>query len=354
MIIPKPDQLTSEQEALLKKMVAEFGVTLVKVPGETRVTYIMKGDERDSLMIKRLEGLDFIERVQTVQSPYRLMDKNSPLAGRTLRVRDKPLGRGHFLVIAGHCTIDPENPSLFYETAQAIKEAGADMLRGGVWKPRTSPHSYQGSHRALDILLEARERSGLPVDTEVMDAEQLDLLSETGVDMLQIGTRNALNYSLLKQVGQKLQNSNTVVLLKRSMHMGKVDELILAAEYLVSNGCPNVALTPRGTIPTMDGYRNHPDECITPLLKEKTWAPIIVDPSHSVGRANYVPFSALAATAYGADGLIIETHIQPSKGIGDDPKQAVTPDVLASIIRNARQLHRTQTKTANKLLARSA
>ena len=129
-----------------------------------------------------------------------------------------------------------------------------------------------------------------------------------------------------------------MVLLKRSLHMGSLNEFISAAEYIAAFGNPNVVLCPRGTAPALDGYRNHPDESITPLLKEKTWAPVVVDPSHSVGKAAYVPACALAAVAYGADGLCIEAHVSPSHGIGDDPKQALTPAVLAETIAQAKQI----------------
>src|SRR5690606_6114218 len=149
---------------------------------------------------------------------------------------------------------------------------------------------------------------------------------------------NALNYSLLRAIGKAITHRNVAVLLKRSIHMGPVNEFISAAEYIAAFGNPNVILCPRGTTPTLDGYRNHPDESITPLLKEKTWAPVVVDPSHSVGKAIYVPACALAAVAYGADGLCIEAHVKPSDGIGDDPKQALTPDVLAETIRQARAI----------------
>ncbi|MSU19624.1 MAG: 3-deoxy-D-arabino-heptulosonate 7-phosphate synthase, partial [Lacunisphaera sp.] len=131
----------------------------------------------------------------------------------------------------------------------------------------------------------------------------------------------------------------TAVLLKRGMHLGTLSEFISAAEYIVNFGNPNVILCPRGTQPGLDGYRNHPDESITPLLKERTWAPVVVDPSHSVGKATYVPACALAAVAYGADGLCIEAHISPSHGLGDDPKQAITPKVLAELITRAKALH---------------
>jgi 3-deoxy-7-phosphoheptulonate synthase len=207
-----------------------------------------------------------------------------------------------------------------------------------VWKPRTNPYTFQGDVKSLDILLEASRRTGLPVDAEVMDEEQLKLALDAGVHMLQVGARNALNYSLLRAIGRAVAERDTVVLLKRGMHMGPLSEFISAAEYIAAFGNPNVILCPRGTAPTLDGYRNHPDESITPLLKEKTWAPVVVDPSHSVGKAAYVPACALAAVAYGADGLCIEAHVSPSKGIGDDPKQALTPDVLAQVISQAKQL----------------
>jgi 3-deoxy-7-phosphoheptulonate synthase len=242
------------------------------------------------------------------------------------------------LFIAGQCTIDPKNPGYFYETAQAVKEAGAHVLRGGVWKPRTNPYAFQGDDKSLDILMEASRRTGLPVDTEVMDEDQLKLALDAGVPMLQVGARNALNYSLLRQIGAAVAGRKTIVLLKRSLHMGTLNEFISAAEYIANFGNPNVILCPRGTAPALDGYRNFPDESIVPLLKERTWAPLVVDPSHSVGKAAYVPACALAALAYGADGLCIEAHVQPSKGIGDDPKQAVTPEVLAETFRLGREI----------------
>ena len=157
--------------------------------------------------------------------------------------------------------------------------------------------------------------------------------------LLQVGARNALNYSLLRAIGRAVATrTDRAVLLKRSLHMGALNEFISAAEYIAAFGNPNIVLCPRGTSPTLDGYRNHPDESITPLLKEKTWAAVVVDPSHSVGKASYVPACSLAAIAYGADGLCIEAHVSPSHGIGDDPKQAVTPEVLKEIITQSRQL----------------
>jgi 3-deoxy-7-phosphoheptulonate synthase len=351
MIIPKDNRLSPEKERELEAITGEFGISLHKIVGDHRTIYAMVGDERHELLINRLEGLDYVQRVDTIQTPYKLMAKDSELSHHRVRLNGFTIGNGRFTVIAGHCTIDPRNPGFFYETAAAVKEAGGDVLRGGVWKPRTSPHSFQGDHKSMEILLEAKARTGLPVDTEVMDSEQLDTALAAGVDMLQVGARNALNYGLLKEIGRKVKGRNTIVLLKRSMHMGKIEEFILAAEYVVAGGNPNIVLTPRGTLPTMDGYRNHPDESITVLLKERTWAPVLVDPSHSVGKASYVPFAACAAAAYGADGLIVEAHVKPVSGIGDDPKQAVTPEVLFKMIRDARAIHAMQRTHVEHLVA---
>jgi len=337
MILPKANRLTAEQVATLDAIVAEFGCHLQPIEGTVRTIYAIVGDERHELMINRLEGLDFIDRVDRIQSPHKLMDLRSDLATHRITIGGVTLGSRLF-VIAGQCTIDPKNPSLFIETAHAVKEAGADALRGGVWKPRTNPYSYQGDDRALDILMEAHRQTGLPVDAEVMDETQLRLALDAGVHTLQVGARNALNYSLLRAIGAAIAGRGNAVLLKRGMHLGPVAEFISAAEYIVSFGNPNILLCPRGTSPTLDGYRNHPDESITPLLKERTWAPVVVDPSHSVGKAAYVPACALAAVAYGADGLCIEAHVNPARGIGDDPKQALSPEVLAKTITRARAL----------------
>lgn len=338
MILPKSNRLSSEQVAEITAIVSEFGCRIQPIIGAVRTIYAILGDERDELMINRLEGLDFVERVDRIQSPHKLMDVRSDLATHRVTIGGVTLGE-ELLVVAGQCTIDPKNPNLFYETAAAVKEAGANVIRGGVWKPRTNPYSFQGDTKSLDILLEGARRTGLPVDAEVMDEEQLRLALAAGVNMLQVGARNALNYSLLRAIGRAVAERDTVVLLKRGLHMGPINEYIAAAEYIVSFGNPNILLCPRGTAPGLDGYRNHPDESITPLLKEKTWAPVVVDPSHSVGKAAYVPACALAAVAYGADGLCIEAHVTPHKGIGDDPKQALTPAALAETITRCRQLY---------------
>ena len=337
MIIPNVNTLNDAQLQEVTDIVGAFGCKVMVIQGQERSVYAIIGDERNDDMVTKLEGLAYINRVDRIQSPHKLMDIRSSLATHRVKLGGVTLGEEPFFC-AGPCTIDPKNPNLTIETAHAIKEAGAHALRGGVWKPRSNPYSYQGDVKALHILMEASRQTGLPVDTEVMDEEHLKLALEAGVDCLQVGARNALNYSLLRQIGGAIAGRDTCVLLKRGIHLGPVQEFISAAEYIVQLGNPNVILCPRGTQPTLDGYRNHPDESIVPLLKERSWAPVVVDPCHSVGKAAYVPAAALAAIAYGADGLCIECNIRPSQGIGDDPKQAVTPQVLKQIISQAREL----------------
>ena len=343
MIIPKPPRLTEEQLNEIRRIVEEFGCRIQVIEGAVRSVYAILGDERHELLINRIEGLPYIDRVDTIQSPHKLLDIRSELKNHELVFGGVAI-RKELLLVAGQCTIDPNNPNYFYETAEALKEAGAHAIRGGVWKPRTNPYSFQGDGKSLEILLEASRRTGLPVNTEVMDEAQLRIALEASVDMLQVGTRNALNYSLLKQIGQSIAGKSTVVLLKRGRHMAPINEFISAAEYIVNFGNPNVLLCPRGTLPELEGYRSHPDESITPLLKDKTWAPVIVDPSHSVGKAVYVEACCMSAIAYGADGLCIESHIEPSRGIGDDPKQSVTPEAFRKIAEKCKAIWQLRNK----------
>lgn len=337
MIIPKTPRLSEAQVSEIRSIVADFDCSIQVIEGAGQNVYAIVGDERHELMINRLEGLAYVDRVDTIQSPHKLLDGRSELRNHRVVFGGVELGK-ELLLIGGHCTVDPKEPNRFYDTAQALKEAGAHALRGGVWKPRTNPYSYQGDIKALDILMEASLRTGLPVNAEVMDEQQLDSALAAGVHMLQIGTRNALNYSLLRQVGQRVAGRETVVLLKRGRHMGPVNEFISAAEYIVNFGNPNVILCPRGTLPGLEGYRNQPDESITPLIKERTWAPVVVDPSHAVGKSIYVEACSMAAVAYGADGLCIESHLDPVSGLGDDPKQAITPEAFRSLAQKCRAI----------------
>ena len=332
MIIPKLDKLSADQLKEIESIVEEFDCNILEIQGHNQCVYAILGDETHAVMFKRIAGLSYIRKVDAIESPYKLMDRRSALSNHQVCIGKTIIGKEKPFVIGGPCTIDPNSPQLYIETAHALKEAGVDALRGGVWKPRTNPYSYQGDTKAIEIILRAKEETGLPIDIEVMDSAQLRIALDSKVDILQVGTRNALNYSLLKEIGEKSAGTNSSVLLKRGRHVASPDEFIAAAEYLVASGNPNVMLCPRGTTPPLDGYRNHPDESISPLLKNKTWAPVIIDPSHSVGHSEYVLASSLSAIAYGADGLCIESHIEPSKGIGDDPKQAITPEEMKELI----------------------
>lgn len=335
MIIPKKPKLTDSELEQVVNIAKDFGCNVQVIEGAVQSIYALLGDERHKLLINRIEGLSFIDRVDTIQSPHKLLDVRSELSKHRIRFGGIEIGT-ELLLIGGPCTIDPNNPEILYETAHALKEAGAHALRGGVWKPRTNPYSYQGDAKCLEMLMEASRQTGLPVNTEVMDERHLEIAVANGVHMLQIGTRNALNYSLLSEVGKAIAGKDTVVLLKRGRHMGPLNEFISAAEYIVNFGNPNVLLCPRGTLPGLEGYRNHPDESITPLLKERTWAPVVVDPSHSVGKATYVESCSMASVAYGADGLCIEANIDPTKGLGDDPKQALNPDEFRRLAEKCR------------------
>ena len=338
MIIPKGNKLLAKQLSEVEQIASDFDCSILEIQGRNRCVYAILGDEGREVMFKRIAGLRYIQKVEMIESPYKLMDRISALGDYKVKVGKKEVGFDSPFIIGGPCTIDPKNPKLYLETAHALKEAGIDALRGGVWKPRTNPYSYQGNIKAIETILLAREETGLPIDVEVMDSDQVKIAMDEKVDILQIGTRNALNYSLLKVIGKSSSGTHSAVLLKRGRHIAPPDEFIAAAEYLVSEGNPNVMLCPRGTTPSLDGYRNHPDESITPLLKNRTWAPVVIDPSHSVGHAEFVLASSLAAIAYGADGLCVESHLNPAKGIGDDPKQAIVPDKMRELILLAKKM----------------
>ena len=338
MIIPKKDKLSVEELMQVEKIAEYSECSILEIQGRNQCVYAILGDETQEVMFKRIAGLPFIRKVDRIESPYKLMDRRSALVDHRVKVGNSEVGKNSLFVVGGPCTIDPANPNLYIETAHALKEAGVNALRGGVWKPITNPYSFQGDNHSLDIILKAKEETGLPIDVEVMDSKQLKLAIKAKVDVLQVGTRNALNYSLLKEIGKLSAGTKSAVLLKRGRHVASPNEFIAAAEYIVVGGNPNVMLCPRGTTPALDGYRNHPDEAITPLLRSKTWAPVVVDPSHSVGHSEYVKACSLAAVAYGADGLCIESQIDPGKGIGDDPKQAVTPNKMKEIIDSCKTL----------------
>ena len=246
-----------------------------------------------------------------------------------INVADVAFGRD-FVVIAGPCSIESETQIM--ETARAVKAAGADMLRGGAFKPRTSPYAFQGlGLRGLKLLAQAGQETGLPIITEVIDPRDVSWVAEFA-DVLQIGTRNMQNFSLLKEVGQ----SSRPVLLKRGMH-STLEEWLNCAEYILSEGNPNVILCERG-IRTFEKYtRNTLDLSAVPAIKELTHLPIIIDPTHSTGRINLIGPMSLAAVAAGADGIIVEVHHKPEEALCD-ADQALTPAILTNIMDRLRPL----------------
>lgn len=273
-----------------------------------------------------LESMDIVERVQRVSEPFKK-------ASRKFHPEDTvvdcgygcKIGGGNFQVIAGPCSVEGDN---LIEIARACKAAGATMLRGGAYKPRTSPYSYQGMGEAgLDILVEAREELGMPIVTEIMDPRDVDVFLDKKIDVMQIGARNAQNFPLLKEVGK----TNVPVLLKRGMS-GTVDELLMAAEYIMSEGNGNVMLCERGIRTFETRTRNTFDLNAIPVLHHLSHLPVIADPSHATGYTRYVEPMTLAATAAGADGLEIEVHDNPSEAWSDGA-QALTPEMFAETMR---------------------
>ena len=246
-----------------------------------------------------------------------------------INVSDVAFGRD-FVVIAGPCSIESELQIM--ESARAVKSAGADMLRGGAFKPRTSPYAFQGlGLRGLKLLAQAGKETGLPIITEVIDPRDVSWVAEFA-DVLQIGTRNMQNFSLLKEVGQ----SSRPVLLKRGMH-STLEEWLNCAEYILSEGNPNVILCERG-IRTFEKYtRNTLDLSAVPAIKELTHLPIIIDPTHSTGRVNLIGPMSLASVAAGADGIIVEVHHKPEEALCD-ADQALTPAIFADIMNRLRPL----------------
>jgi 3-deoxy-7-phosphoheptulonate synthase len=261
--------------------------------------------------------------------------KNLKLVARETKARTvvnvSGVGIGRdFVVIAGPCSVESETQLL--ETARAVKASGADMLRGGAFKPRTSPYAFQGlGIQGLKILEKARQETGLPIVTEVVDPRDVSWVAEFA-DVLQIGTRNMQNYSLLKEVGK----SGRPVLLKRGMY-STLEEWLNCAEYILSEGNPDVILCERG-IRTFETYtRNTLDLSAVPSIKELSHLPIIIDPTHSTGRISLIESMSMAAAAAGADGMIVEVHHKPEEALCD-ADQALTPDIFATMMKRVRPL----------------
>jgi 3-deoxy-7-phosphoheptulonate synthase len=260
-----------------------------------------------------LENVAGVERVLPVSKPYKLVSAESQPERTVIQTRGRRIGGDYFGLIAGPCTVESREQTL--ETARAVNAAGATMLRGGAFKPRTSPYSFQGlGSEALKILAEAREDTGLPLVTEVLDPRQLEEVVETA-DVLQIGARNMQNFLLLAECGK----TDKPVLLKRGSS-ASLEELLMAAEYILKEGNPRVILCERGIKTFERSTRFTLDISAVPVLQEETHLPVIVDPSHPAGRLALVPALARAAVAAGADGIIVEAHPKPEEALCDAPQ----------------------------------
>jgi 3-deoxy-7-phosphoheptulonate synthase len=320
---------TENDVATVIKRVEKEGFRTHLSQGEERSIIGVIGDERrlDRGAIARMNGVD---RVVPVLRPFKLASRDFQPEDSKISINGHTFGENKVLVMAGPCSV--ESREQMVETAIAVKEAGAHLMRGGAFKPRTSPYSFQGmGEEGLKILAEAREATGLSVVTEVMAPEQVELVAKYA-DVLQIGTRNMQNYALLNTVGQ----SKMPVLLKRGM-MSTIEELLMSAEYIMSNGNHKVILCERG-IRTFEKYtRNTLDINAVPVLKELTHLPVVVDPSHATGKWTLVKAASKAAVAAGADGLIIEVHPNPAEAFSDG-EQSLKPHRFAELMAEVRQV----------------
>jgi len=284
------------------------------------------GDERDKARLQALEAAPGVERVIPILKPYKLAGSELHKEKTKIRVGQHAVfGGKKIVVIAGPCSV--ESLDQICETAEAVKKAGASLLRGGAYKPRTSPYSFQGLEaEGLRLLDAARAKTGLPIATEVMKESAVELVAESA-DILQIGARNMQNFDLLKAVGQ-IQRP---VLLKRGMS-STIAEWLMSAEYIMSQGNMNVILCERGIRTFEPMTRNTLDLSVIPVLKQETHLPVIVDPSHATGHWEYVEDMALAAVAAGADGIMVEVHPNPHEAWSDG-SQSITPDKFARLMK---------------------
>lgn len=269
-----------------------------------------------------LSSLEIVETVKRVSEPYKQANRKFHPADTVVQVGNAKIGGGHFSMIAGPCSVESEEQII--EVAEAVKKAGAQILRGGAFKPRTSPYAFQGmKDEGIRLLLEAKKATGLPIITEIMNIRTLDLFQD--VDIIQVGARNMQNFDLLQELGK----TRKPILLKRGL-ANTLQELLMSAEYIMSEGNEQVILCERG-IRTFETYtRNTLDLSAVPVLHELTHLPVVVDPSHATGKAALVPSMAVAAAAAGADGIMVEVHNNPSCALCDGA-QSLTPAQFAAL-----------------------
>jgi 3-deoxy-7-phosphoheptulonate synthase len=327
MIIVMQHQASAAQIAAVVARVEAVGYRASLIQGEERTIIGVIGDDRP-IDRSQFELLDGVDKTMPVLKPFKLASREMQARDTHVPLNGLPVGAAQIAFIAGPCSV--EGRSAILEAAYAVKEAGATALRGGAFKPRTSPYSFQGlGEEGLQYLAEAREATGLPIVTEAMAPEQIPLVARY-VDVIQIGARNMQNYDLLKAAGK----ADKPVLLKRGL-MSTIEELLMSAEYILAGGNARVILCERG-IRTFEKYtRNTTDINAIPVLKHLTHLPVLLDPSHATGKWEYVTAVARAGVAAGADGLLVEVHPDPTEALSDGA-QSLKPEKFAQLVRECR------------------
>jgi 3-deoxy-7-phosphoheptulonate synthase len=330
MMIVMKEGATEDQVAHVVERIEEVGCSAHISKGEL-LTVIGAIGDRDRVASLGLEGAPGVDHLVPILKPYKLASAQFRKGERTVvDVDGRRVGGDHFGLIAGPCTVEGRDQTL--EVARVVAENGATMLRGGAYKPRTSPYSFQGlGVEGLRLLQEAKEETGLPIVTELMDVRDVADVVEVA-DVIQVGARNMQNYTLLAEIGR----AGLPVLLKRGLS-ATLDELLMAAEYVLKEGNGNVMLCERGIRTFETSYRFTLDLMAVPVLRELTHLPVIVDPSHAAGRRDWVQPMSLAAAAAGADGVIVEVHNEPEQAICDGP-QALPTEIFAEYAEQVRRI----------------
>jgi len=328
MIIMKSNATPQQVEAVIAQIKA-MGLAVHLSQG-VEATIIGAIGETHNIPVDRFEGLDGVDIVQRITQPYKLASRQFHSEDSVIPIDGFTVGGNDIIVIAGPCSV--ESRSQILETAHAVREAGANALRGGVFKPRTSPYAFQGlGEEGLEYLAEAREETGMPIVVEIMSETQLDLMLKY-VDVFQVGARNMQNFNLLRALGETRKS----ILLKRGLS-ATIEELLMSAEYLLAGGNKQIMLCERGIRTFETTTRNTTDINAIPVLKNLTHLPVILDPSHATGHADYVAAIARAAIAAGADGLIIEVHPDPAHAVSDG-KQSLKPEKFVEMVNQVKAI----------------
>ncbi|MBR2842821.1 MAG: 3-deoxy-7-phosphoheptulonate synthase [Lachnospiraceae bacterium] len=330
MIVALKPQTTEERKDQLIGWLKGMGVDVHVSVGEYQTILGLVGDTT-RLDIDLIGSLDIVDSVNRITEPFKCCNRKFHPDDTVVEVGDAKIGGGHFGMIAGPCSVESEDQIV--TIAKAVKEAGAQLLRGGAFKPRTSPYDFQGlKAEGLELLKIARAETGLPIVSEIMSAADLPLFED--VDVLQVGARNMQNFDLLKELGA----TNKPILLKRGL-ANSLKELLMSAEYIMASGNEQVILCERGIRTFSDYTRNTLDISAVPMLHELSHLPVIVDPSHATGIARIVPQMAMAATACNADGLIIEVHNDPPHALCDGA-QSLRPEEFADLCEKIRAIRK--------------